>query len=503
MVAQVIKTLALLVILVIFGITIGAYASDGAATPILILAAIMGLFALNWLGTKSWLLIIILPPIMGYLPLGPLALFNPSYVVATGVLLYWTVLFAMGQVKFEWKPLIWMDLCIIAITVYFAASFYRNPVGIAMLSWETEYVGGKEYALCLIALFFYLAMSLIPMERKRLMTALKWAMILTAFTSVFGTASSVSNRGIESTLEAAETSRFSTFVGLGRTIVYLILSYHSPVAIAISWWRSGSILLGMGMILLSGFREELGRLLIAFCVASVVYKQLIIGVIVGGICYAGLLFISNEKMLYTLPHGIQRALYLLPGMEIEESIKSGAEHSSEWRYEMWEWAEDPRQGYIKDYTWGDGFGISVEYLRLQKIRQNRGQLNAGEQEFFAETGTWHSGRISIIHRLGYVGWYMYIVVTIICLLIVLRTYFIYRKTSIFPYFFFTTVTTFSNLFITFFSVGKPGSIFEAYYTFALAKILYVQARKNGEIKPMIGKRGDHYVPKIISEQGGA
>ncbi len=502
MVAQVIKTLAIIVILVIFGITIGAYASEGAATPVLILAAIIGLFVLNWLGKKSWILIIILPPIMHYLPLGALALLNPSYVVAGGVLVYWVVLYAMGQVKFEWKALFWMDFSIFLLSVYMLASYLRNPVGIALLSWETEFVGGKEYALCVVALLFYIAMSVIPMERTRLKQALKWAMILTALSAIFSTATGVRNMGIDSTIKAAETSRFSLFAGLGSTIIYLLLSYYSPVSIALSWWRSLGIAMGIGMVLLSGFREDLGRLLMAFFVSTIVYKQLIIGILIGGFCYGGLLFLSNEKILMSLPHGIQRALYLLPGVDIEDSIKRGADHSTEWRYEMWEWAEDPRLGYIKDYTWGDGFGLSVEYLRLQKVRQNRGDLAYGEQEFFAETGTWHSGRITTIHRLGYVGWYLIIGVTIICLLYVLRTYFIYRKTSLFPFFFFTTVTTFSHLFITFFSVGRPSNIFDAYYTFALAKILYVHARRNGDIKPILSMRKS-YVPKMIEEQGGA
>ncbi len=503
MVAQVIKTLALLIILVVFGITIGAYASDGAATPILILAAILGLFALNWLGRRAWILIIILPPIMDYLPLGPLALFNPSYVLAAGVLCYWTVLYSMGQVKFEWKGLFWMDFCILLLTAYMAFSFYRNPVGIAMLSWETEYVGGKEYALCIVAFLFYLAMSLIPMERLRLYRALKWAMILTAISSTFSTLMGVSNLGVQSTLEAAEGSRFSLFSGLGSTLIWLLLSYYSPVSIMVSWWRSLTILIAMAMVLLSGFRENLGRILMVFMVSTIVYKQLIIGIVAGAFFYGGVLFLSNEKILTELPHGIQRALFLLPGVDgIEEEIKSGAEHSVKWRHEMWEWAEDPRLGYIKDYTWGDGFGISVEYLRLQKIRQNRGSMQAGEQEFFAETGTWHSGRITIIHRLGYVGWYIVIGVGVIGLSYVLRTYFIYRESILFPAFFFTSIKAFSDLFILYASVGKPSTLFSAYYAFALAKILYVEARKNGEIRPILGNR-NKYVPKMIEEQGGA
>ncbi len=499
MVAQVIKTLAILVILVIFGITIGAYASDGAATPVLILAAIIGLFVLNWLGKKSWILIILLPPIMSYLPLGSLALLKPSYVVAAGVLVYWVVLYAMGQVKFEWKGLFWVDFCVFLMTAYMAVSYLRNPVGVAILSFETEYVGGKEYILCIVAALFYLAMTVIPMERKRLQVALKWAMILSAISAVIGAALNVNQMGIANTLEAATTTRFSVFGGLGSTIIYLLLSYYSPISIAITWWRAGGLLFGVLLILLSGFREDLGRLLMAFFVSTVVYKQLVIGVIIGAACYAGVLFLSNEKILLKLPNGVQRALYLLPGVQIEDSIARGADHSVTWRHEMWEWAEDPRLGYIKDYTWGDGFGLSVDYLRLQTIRQNRGQLAHGEQEFFAETGTWHSGRLTTIHRLGYVGWYLIIGIGIICLGYLLRTYFIYKSHPIFPYFYFTTITTFSSYFIMYFSVGRPLIVFDSYYSLALAKILYVHARRNGEIRSMLGSKKS-YVPKMIEAQ---
>ncbi len=499
MVSQIIKTLALLVLLVVFAITMGAYASDGATAPVLILAALVGLFILNWLGTRSWMLIILLPPVMGYLPLGKLAVLDPGYLTAAGVLVYWFILYAMGQAKFTWRGLFVIDAFIFLIFAYFVSSFIRNPVGIAMLSIETEYVGGKEYATCLLATAFYLTISVIPITRENLTVAMKWAMILAAASSIFSTTRSVESSGLASTIEGAETTRFGMLVGLGLTIVALSLSYASPVRILLTWWRSCLVIMGILMILLSGFREYLGRIGMAFVISSFIYKQFIMALIVGVACYACVLFLSNEKIILHFPHGVQRALSILPGVEIEQEIQTGADHSREWRYEMWAWAEDPRLGYIKNYTWGDGFGLSVDYLRMQKIRQNRGQLQAGEQEFFAETGTWHSGRLVFIHRLGYVGLYLFATASVFCCFFLVRTCMIYRHHPIFPYFMFASFWTIPNLFITFFSVGRPDKVFTEYYIFGLAKVLYCMAKENGEVRPLLFGKKD-YVPLLIKEQ---
>ncbi len=499
MVGQIIKTLVLLVILVIFAITLGAYASDGAATPVLILAALIGLFVLNWLGTKSWMLIILLPPVMKYLPLGALDLIQPGYLIAAGVLVYWFVLYAMGQARFTWRGLFWMDFIIFVVFVYFVASFIRNPVGIALLSIETEYVGGKEYALCLAASVYYIAISVIPISRENLQKSMKWAMIATAISAIFLTSRALERSGIDASLREAEITRYGLFVGLGVTIISLSIAYYSPVRIILSWWRSALVLMAFVMILLSGFREQLGRALFAFVVSSLVYRQFISSLLIGLTCYACILFLSNEKVVQQFPHGIQRALSILPGVEIDRGIKAGADHSVTWRKEMWEWAEDPRQGYIKNYTWGDGFGISVQYLREQKIRQNRGQLKDGEQEFFAETGTWHSGRIVLIHRLGYVGLYLFIALSVICSFYALRTCFIYFRHPIFPYLMFSAVWVIPDYILAFFSAGNPRHFFQLYYVLGLCKVLYCIARDNGEVQPMLFGR-KNYVPIMIKER---
>ncbi len=501
MVAQIIKTLTLLVILVIFAITLGAYASDGAATPVLILAALLGLFVLNWMGTRAWMLIILLPPVMEYLPLGSLSLIQPGYLVAAGVLAYWFVLYAMGQARFKWRGLFVLDAIIFLVLLYFIISYIRHPVGIALLSLDTEYVGGKEYALCLSATVYYLAISLIPITRDNLQKSMRWAMMATAASAIFLASRSMESAGVGATLEGVEGSRFSMFVGLGITIVSLAMAYNSPIRIMLSWWRSILVLMGVMMILLSGFREQLGRTLFAFAVSSVVYKQLISSLLIGLACYACILFLSNEKTLLRFPNGIQRALSILPGVEIKRDIKEGADHSVTWRKEMWEWAADPRLGYIKDYTWGDGFGVSVEYLREQKIRQNRGQLKAGDQQFFAETGTWHSGRLVLIHRLGYVGLYLFIVLGCIFSYYVLRTTMLYRHHPIFPYLMFSAIWVIPDLILIFFSAGKLTHFFALYYVMGLIKVLYVIARDNGEVHPLIFGR-KNYVPLLIKEQSG-
>ncbi len=479
MVAKIIKSTLLVLILIVFGIVLGSYSSEGSKVPILILAALVGIFLLNWLGEKSWVLVFIAPPVLGYLPLGPLSLIQPGYLLGLVILVFWSLMWLTGRVQLRWRSLPMMDFFIALILILFIASYIRYPVGIRVISLDTDFVGGKEYVECIVATLFYVVMSIIPVAYGDLKKTLRIAMWLAAGASLFMGLRMAQNVGGDAILEGVQTTRFSLLGGPGMTIFMLLVVYYTPFQIVTSLWRFAGLLAGASMVLFSGFREQLGVLAVGFISAAVVHKQIVMLLIIASFTYGSILLLSSEGVLRTFPFGIQRALYLLPGVDIEEEIKVGADHSKEWREKMWEkFAEDERTGYIKDYVWGDGFGLSVDFLRLQTVRSNRGDLQTGELEFFARTGKWHSGKWYFIHRLGYVGLGVFSVVAAYFAIMILKTLTIFRPYDIFPYAFFLVFLTVPTLFIIFFSVGSASRVFDLYYSIALVKVLFCIAREN-------------------------
>ena len=107
---------------------------------------------------------------------------------------------------------------------------------------------------------------------------------------------------------------------------------------------------------------------------------------------------------------MQRALSWLPGQWSAEAVQQ-AEGSSQWRFEMWEWAwNDDR--ILRDRTWGQGFGLSIDDMNLIASSLMAGEgggtrLGGSDRENFMITGAFHSGPLSTIKYIGIVGLALY------------------------------------------------------------------------------------------------
>jgi hypothetical protein len=120
--------------------------------------------------------------------------------------------------------------------------------------------------------------------------------------------------------------------------------------------------------------------------------------------------ISLQGSVLQLPRTMQRALSWLPG-DWDQAATADAEGSSQWRFEMWEWAwNDDR--IIRDRTWGQGFGLSIDDMNLIASSLMAGEgggtrLGGSDRENFMITGTFHSGPLSTIKYIGIVGLSLY------------------------------------------------------------------------------------------------
>jgi hypothetical protein len=105
---------------------------------------------------------------------------------------------------------------------------------------------------------------------------------------------------------------------------------------------------------------------------------------------------------------MQRALTFLPG-RWDDIATLEAKSSSRWRYEMW--AEMLGSNRYIDNKWlGDGFGFTMRQFAQMQYLAKQGE--AGQQETFMIVGQVHSGPVSAIRYVGYIGCAFFIYILI-------------------------------------------------------------------------------------------
>lgn len=501
---SVVKNVLAALFLVVLCFIIGAQAAESAKVSMGILVALVGAVFLLWLGPRCWVLIYLLPPVMTMLPLpGKLSALPVAFVVCSGILCYWILMWIMGYVKFKWRSLLLMDLIVVVIAGYMVASYIRHPVSMAILGYDAEFVGGKEYVWCIVATMYYVAVSCIPSTYEQVQKVFGWAVRLTVGVCILSIVLSLLGirGGVDVTelAEAATKTRFSMFAPLGIYCIYILYGLNPMMKVLTSPVLLGGCILSFLGILFSGWREVLMSNCFVIAALAFVKRELSVMVLLGLLAYGGILFLSAEGIVKELPFGIQRCLSVAPGVEIDREIRGGTEHSSEWRKEMWRWALDPRNGYIKDYTWGDGFGQSVDYLRRETTALMRGTMRYGDQEFFANTGTWHSGFITTLHRLGYIGVVIIAITYLYGVIMMFRVCMGLRGTKLFLPSLFFVLPYAGEPALFFISAGTITGFFNTFRFLAMIKLFYCVGREQGILTPWFQRR--LYVPQVIREHG--
>lgn len=498
----VVKNVLISVILVVLCIVVGAQVAESRNVSVGILAALVAGCFMLWIGPRCWVLIYLAPPIMTFLPIpGKLAQLPVIFLISNAMLAYWVVMRGMGYVRFAWRSLWIMDLLVAVLFCYMVASFVRHPVSMAVFGWDTEYVGGKEYFWAVTATVHYIALSCIPCTHEQFQKIVKWGVRLSCGAAILSVALRLLGiRGGTSLLEVADAaagSRFSMFVQLGIYGIYWFYGMYPILRVFTSFSIFFAVILSLIGILLSGSRETLMGNCFVIAALSIVKREFWCFTLLSIMAYGVVLYLSAEGIVKEMPHGIQRCFSMLPGVEIQRDIKEGTSHSSEWRIVMWKWALDPRTGYIQDYTWGDGFGQSVDYLRRETTAMMRGTSQFGDREFFAVTGTWHSGFITTLHRLGYVGVGLVAIVYLYGLCMLIRVCMALRGTSLFFPCIFFCMDFAGQPFIFFISAGTIPYFFRGYMYLTFIKMFYCIGREQGIIIPWMQRQ--RYVPLAIQQ----
>ena len=202
-------------------------------------------------------------------------------------------------------------------------------------------------------------------------------------------------------------------IGTGTNLLTALCSYFRPVSLVspAKPLRCFLFLVGLTLVLLSGFRSQLLSVAAIFILASYFHRGISEALMVfGAMFFAVIVLVLVNSAIHPLPLSVQRTLSFLPGNWDSRAARD-AELSTTWRVEMWKEVSKGTR-YIRDIAMGDGFGFS----RQELLAMERQQYRTGEfsQEDSLIVGAFHNGPLSAIRFVGIVGLILYYSLLIYC-----------------------------------------------------------------------------------------
>ena len=379
------------------------------------------------LKTNIWVLLPIGWYLTGRLPWLPLP-FTVRDLCFMTVIFFFTLFFATRALPWR-RKLGSLDYLIYINLFYLATVYIRNPAGFWAM--QTSMVGGRPYFEIVLAAGAYMILS-----RVRISDFVAKVFPLYFLIPAWGVAvldlvgrlvpqvsqplsmiySGVGARGVSGAFEAEAQigdTRMTGMQNAGVSSVLTLVAKYNPISLLSPLYplRLIFLVIAFGAIFLSGFRSVLLFGIVAFVLSALLRgKVSYLWVAASGMMLAIVLLISLQGSVLQLPRTMQRALSWLPG-DWDESAVADAEGSTQWRVEMWGWAwNDDR--ILKNRTWGQGFGLSLDDMNLIATSLMAGQgggslLGGSDRENFMITGAFHSGPLSTIKYIGVVGLALY------------------------------------------------------------------------------------------------
>lgn len=379
------------------------------------------------LKTNIWVLIPIGWYLSGRLPWLPLP-FTVRDLCFMTVIFFFTLFFATRVLPWK-RRLSTLDYLIYINLVYLATVYIRNPAGFWAM--QTSVVGGRPYFEIALAFGAFVILSRVLITKK-MADIFPWLFLIPswciatldlvgrllpqtsqALNSLYsGVGSSSVTGAVQQEARLGET-RMTGVVGAGITTLLALYAKFNPLTLVSPLYpaRCLMLIIGFAAVFISGYRGALFFALVAFLLSTVLRGRLKDLWAAGAIAVLGLVaLIAVQGTLIQLPITMQRALSWLPGDWSQDAV-ADAENSSQWRFEMWEWAwNDDR--ILRDKIWGTGFGLSLDDMNLIAASMMAGQsgaalLGGSDRENFMIMGTFHSGPLSAVKYIGVVGLCLY------------------------------------------------------------------------------------------------
>lgn len=379
------------------------------------------------LKTNIWVLLPICWYLTGRLPWLPLP-FTVRDMSCMLVIVCFTAFFLTRAVPWSRKTST-LDYLVYINLAYLASVYVRNPAGFWAM--QTSVVGGRPYFEIGLAFGAFVILSRVKMGdfTARIFPLFfvvpAWGV---AILDVIGRLipqsaeplsmiySGVGSQGVTGALQEEAhlgETRMTGMQNAGVSSITALCAAFNPITLISPLYPMRVCLLGIafGAIFLSGFRSTLLFGAVAFVLSALLRGRLKdLWIAASVIVLAVMVLTSLQGSALQLPRTMQRALSWLPG-DWDQAAVADAEGSTQWRVEMWGWAwNDDR--ILKDRTWGQGFGLSLDDMNLIASSLMAGQgggslLGGSDRENFLITGAFHSGPLSTIKYVGVVGLALY------------------------------------------------------------------------------------------------
>jgi hypothetical protein len=385
----------------------------------------VAVLAIGALGLKqnAWLLIPIFSGFSGTIGGGrlPASIAEMSVAFCFGLF----VLFKALKVIPKFPSLNWCDKLLICNLLYLATVFARNPVGVDFI--RSNLIGGRPYFAILLACcgFWVLQHVTIKPKLAKLLPALMcFGSVANALSGLVGYfAPNLGYRlatlysgflpsGEANSLDMPNDSRVERhqyLAGFGVEVGRAVISYVNIFKVIFfqNFILSVCFFASLVAILLSGFRSNLIGWLFAIALASYIRGGVrhLIPLVAAGLAGVVMIVVLQTAGL-SVPLAAQRALSLIP-ISWDSRASLDAKGSIDWRVDMWRLALTSDR-YIKNKVLGDGFGFDPAELRAQTtLTAFRMDTSYGLQDYFMVTGDYHSGPVSAIRFVGYIGLFLF------------------------------------------------------------------------------------------------
>lgn len=388
---------------------------------------IIALASLMILREQIWLLIPIFWTLTGQIPLLPLP-FSIRDLVVMGVFTAFLALKALKMARRKPK-LETVDYWLLALLIYLATVFVRNPVGVDALG--SDRVGGRPYFNTVVACLSYWVLARVSIKGGLakllpfvLLASKSVEFVLNAiafhFPQTVPVLASVYTGITPDAYDAGDlqrnptgdttTGRMTYLANLGTGGTLTSCAYSRPLELLnpIHFFRWLVFTLSVVCILASGYRSALLSVGIYVVLSSYFRRGTADLAKLFGIGVPLLLvLVAMQGTIVNLPLSTQRALSFLPGRWDYVAVAE-AKDSTQWRVEMWK-AMLVGNKYIQNKWLGDGFGLTSR--QLESIRAVSGRLDKEtQQEHFLIVGQVHSGPLTSIRYTGYIGLLLFLTV---------------------------------------------------------------------------------------------
>ena len=404
----------------LFAIVVGQTVAENNFSRLGMYAGV-AVLAIGALGLKqnAWLLIPVFSGFSGTIGGGrlPASIAEMSVAFCFGLF----VLFKALKVIPKFPRLNICDKLLICNLLYLATVFARNPVGVDFI--RSNLIGGRPYFAILLACcgFWVLQHVTIKPKLAKLLPALMcFGSVANALSGLvgyfapnFGYRLATLYSGFLPSGEAnpldmpndSRVERHQYLAGLGVEVGRAVISYANIFKLIFfqNIVLSACFFASLVAILLSGFRSNLIGWLFAIALASYIRGGVrhIIPLVAAGLAGVVIIVVLQTAGL-SVPLAAQRALSFIP-ITWDSRASLDAKGSIDWRVDMWRLALTSDR-YIKNKVLGDGFGFDPAELRAQTtLTSLRMDTSHGLQDYFMITGDYHSGPVSAIRFVGYMG----------------------------------------------------------------------------------------------------